>query len=88
MRPQEDRDTRLKRLKIRSWRRGTREMDLILGSFFDARGRELDGDSLDLYESLLSENDHDLYAWIAGREAAPERFAEVLAKVVAHRSAL
>ncbi len=28
-------DIRLKRLRIRSWRRGIKEMDLILGAFCD-----------------------------------------------------
>ncbi|NIP76442.1 MAG: succinate dehydrogenase assembly factor 2, partial [Xanthomonadales bacterium] len=37
-----DRETRLRRLRIRSWRRGTREMDLILGPFADARLADLD----------------------------------------------
>lgn len=70
----EDPEIRLKRLKIRSWRRGTREMDLILGPWSDANLASLDADTLDLFEALLSENDHDLHAWVTGREKAPERF--------------
>ena len=31
-----DRETRIKRLRIRSWRRGTKEMDMILGPFADS----------------------------------------------------
>ena len=49
------REKRLKRLAIRSWRRGTKEMDLILGPFWDAHGAALDEDALALYEELLSE---------------------------------
>jgi antitoxin CptB len=30
-------ETRRRRLRMRSWHRGTREMDLILGGFADAR---------------------------------------------------
>ncbi|MEL7344477.1 MAG: succinate dehydrogenase assembly factor 2 [Pseudomonadota bacterium] len=62
---------RLKRLKIRSWRRGTKEMDLILGPFFDARGAALDAPTLEAYEALLSENDQDLYAWVSAQSAVP-----------------
>ena len=29
-------EMRKKRIKIRAWRRGTKEMDLILGSFVDS----------------------------------------------------
>lgn len=74
-------EDRLKRLKIRSWRRGTREMDLILGAFFDAHGADLADDTLDLYEAMLSENDHDLYAWVAGKSPAPDRFSALIAQI-------
>ena len=62
----ESRQTRLKRLRIRSWRRGTREMDLILGPFADGPLAEFDGPGLDAYEALLEETDPDLYAWVSG----------------------
>lgn len=74
----EPRETRLRRLAMRSMRRGIKEMDLILGPF----GREvlptLAEAELDLYEVLLEESDHDLYAWIAGRPAATETGPEAL----------
>lgn len=80
-------DTRLKRLRIRSWRRGTREMDLLLGSFFDASGATLASADLDLYEALLEENDHDIYAWIAGRAVAPDAYLGLLARIAPPRAA-
>ena len=38
-------EARLRRLKIRGWRRGTKEMDMILGPYADAllEGRERPG---------------------------------------------
>ena len=77
-------DTRLKRLRIRSWRRGTKEMDLILGGFCDAELARLSEDEIALYEELLSENDHDLYQWVSGQAAAPRRVAELLSRIAAH----
>ena len=77
----ETREKRLRRLKIRSWRRGTKEMDLILGRFWDAQGQGLDDDTLDLYENLLIENDQDLYQWISGQAAAPDRFAPLIGRL-------
>jgi antitoxin CptB len=79
-----DRDRRLKRLKIRSWRRGTKEMDLILGAFFDARGAMLDTSDLDAYEALLAENDQDLYQWVSDQSAAPAPHHRILAAIRAH----
>ncbi len=73
-----DAEKRLKRLGIRSWRRGTKEMDLILGRFWDAEGQGLDAVTLDTYEAMLNENDQDLYAWVSGQAAAPAQFAELI----------
>ncbi len=77
-----DREHRLRRLKIRSWRRGIKEMDLILGQFWDAKGATLDDATLDLYEALLNENDQDLYLWCSGQAKAPERFAPFIARLM------
>ena len=74
-------DPRLKRLKIRSWRRGTKEMDLILGAWSDAHLVELDEETLAQYEALLSENDQDLYLWVSGQAAAPPEFEALIDRI-------
>lgn len=74
-------EKRLKRLAIRSWRRGTKEMDLILGPFWDAHGASLDEETLSLYEELLSENDQDLYQWVSGQTASPDRFSPIISRL-------
>lgn len=63
----ESTETRLRRLKMRSWRRGMKEMDLILGPFADGPLASLDAQDLDAYETVLSENDQDLYLWVTAR---------------------
>lgn len=65
-------ETRLKRLRLRSWRRGTREMDLMLGAFADARLATMAGDELDRFESLLEQTDQDLSGWLLAMETPPE----------------
>lgn len=77
----EARETDLKRLRMRSWRRGMKEMDLILGPFADGALARLGEDELALYEELLSENDQDLYVWIAGAGPAPARFEGLIGRV-------
>ena len=66
---------------MRSWRRGMKEMDLILGPFSDSELGALTGDDLDQYEALLDENDQDLYPWITGAQAVPERYGALLARI-------
>jgi len=74
-------ENRLKRLKMRSWRRGLKEMDLILGTFCEGGLRRLSGPLLDVYESLLDENDHDLYQWMSGQRPRPAEYLELMALI-------
>ena len=74
-------ENRLKRLRMRSWRRGTKEMDLILGPYADARLAALDAAALDAFEALLEENDQDLYLWVSRGEGMPESHTAALASV-------
>ena len=69
--PVPDTDIRRKRLLFRSWHRGTREADLILGSFAEANLAAFDTSRLDRYEALLECPDADLFDWITGRAAPP-----------------
>jgi antitoxin CptB len=74
----ESHDIRLKRLHMRSMRRGIREMDLILSAFASEHLTAMTADQLDGYESLLDENDQDLYQWVTGRSAAPAHHAALI----------
>ncbi|MEO0993406.1 MAG: succinate dehydrogenase assembly factor 2 [Pseudomonadota bacterium] len=84
--PLETPETRLKRLRIRSWRRGTKEMDLIFGPWFDAEGAVLSSAELDAYEALLEENDWDLYYWVTGAQPCPEPKAPLIDRIAAHHA--
>ena len=64
-------DIRRKRLSFRSWHRGTREADLLLGSFAEAHLTAFDETRLDRYEALLECADADLFDWIIGRTVPP-----------------
>jgi len=77
----ETRETRIKRLRMRSWRRGIKEMDLILGGFADAELAGLDGATLDAYERLMEENDWDLYYWVTGAREAPGAHAPLIRRL-------
>ena len=72
---------RLKRLAMRSWRRGTKEMDLVLGPYADAHLAAMGPEALALYDGLLDENDQDLALWVMGVAPSPERFAALLTEI-------
>lgn len=64
-------EIRRKKLRWRSWHRGTREMDLLVGGFADAHLAELSDEQLDRFEQLLQAPDPDLYRWLVGQEMPP-----------------
>jgi antitoxin CptB len=68
----DDLDNQRKRLIFRSWHRGTREMDLIMGRFAEQAVPSMTEAELDVYARLLEENDPDIYDWLCGRQAIPE----------------
>jgi len=72
---------RLKRLHMRSIRRGIKEMDIILSAFSEQHLAGLTASELDLYEAFLAENDHDLYQWCSGQTAAPDEYKPLMQKI-------
>ena len=74
-------EARRKRLRVRAWRRGIKEMDLILGGYVDAELATMDGEALALLEAVMGEADHDLLAWVTGQAAPPARYAPLVAEL-------
>jgi antitoxin CptB len=71
-------DLRRRKLLFRSWHRGMREMDLIMGGFGDAKVEHLSERELTEFERLIDVPDRDLLAWITGEEAVPPEFDSAL----------
>jgi len=74
-------ETRVRRLRMRSMRRGIKEMDLILNGYASAHLATMSAAALDLYEALLAESDLEIYGWIAGQAEPPEAFAALIAEI-------
>ena len=66
-----DIEQRRKRLRFRSWHRGTKELDLLIGNFADRHLAAFDAGQLDLFEALLRVPDPEIYAWLTGRGEPP-----------------
>ncbi|MGO8801247.1 MAG: succinate dehydrogenase assembly factor 2 [Roseiarcus sp.] len=64
-------DARRRRILFRAWRRGMREMDLVMGHFADAELPAMSAAELDEFERLLDAPDPALLAWITGEEPTP-----------------
>ncbi len=75
---------RLKRLRLRCWRRGIREMDLILGPYADGPAADLAPDAFDAFERLLDEDDQDLYRWVSGQAPVPSHLEAAVDRIRSH----
>jgi antitoxin CptB len=67
-------DLRRRKVLFRSWHRGMREMDLIMGRFADAKVAALSEGEIADFERLIEVPDPDLLAWITGETAVPLDF--------------
>lgn len=66
------RDLWLKRLSYRSWHRGCKETDLVLGTYCNQRISELGEDQLALFEAFLDEDDSEIWAWLTEKTPCPK----------------
>jgi antitoxin CptB len=71
-------DPRRRKLLFRSWHRGMRETDLIMGRFADSALTDLTDIELAEFERLIDVPDRDLLAWVTGEAAVPHDFDTVL----------
>ena len=82
----EDTLSKRKQLIFRSEHRGTKEMDILMGTFARRNVMEFDEKELSQYEELLSLSDPDLYNWYTQREEIPANLDNsVMSKFLAHK---
>ena len=67
-------DARRRRVLFRSWHRGIKEMDLIMGRFADAHIGTLSDEEVAEFERLIEVTDRDLLGWITGEIPTPENY--------------
>ncbi len=65
-------DVRRKRLMFRSWHRGMRELDLLLGTFAEYHLADFSERQLDIYERFIEYSDPDIYRWLTDAEPPPK----------------
>lgn len=70
----QDRETRLKQLRYRAWRRGFREHDFLMGTYADTKLADQEDAGLSAFDALLDQADWDVYYWIVGQKPVPAEF--------------
>jgi antitoxin CptB len=69
-----DPQARIKRLKFRSWHRGTKEADIMIGGFFDRNHLRWSDAEIEWFEAFLEEQDVDIMGWALGTIAVPPQW--------------
>ena len=67
-------ENRLGRLKFRSWHRGTREADYMIGGFFDRYHATWGEAEVSWFETFIEEDDVDIMAWALGTQSIPDEY--------------
>lgn len=63
-------EARLKRIQWRC-RRGTRELDALLGGWLEAHGASMDAVQFAAFDALLDQQDPELWGWLMGHAEPP-----------------
>jgi antitoxin CptB len=78
----DDLETRRRRAVWRSSHRGTKELDLLIGGYANARLAAMSEAELSHFETFLAVNDPQLQEWLlAPQEKAEPGFADLVASV-------
>lgn len=82
MNPPLPRDLWLKRLTYRSWHRGCKETDLVLGTYCAQHVEQLEDADLQLFEAFLDEDDAEIWAWLTEKKPCPNTaYAPLLSRL-------
>lgn len=67
-------DPRVKRLMFRAHHMGMNENDILFGRFAEVYLADFSPEQLDRFETLIAQNDIDLFNWVSGRMPTPGAF--------------
>ena len=71
-------DTRKKRLKFRCWHRGSREADLLLGTFVDRYLENMGFADVIKLENIVDCDDQVIWDWLTGVAEVPKGISQTM----------
>ena len=75
-----------RRILVRAWRRGLRELDLVFGPYADAHVGAMPEDELAEFERLMEAPDAFMLTWVMGFEPTPSEYdTPLFAKILQFR---
>lgn len=71
-----------RKLIYRSWHRGCKETDILLGYFALEHLGKFSQDELIEYEKIVDLDDHELYCYITGKKTVPSNISSEMIKLI------
>lgn len=78
----------LRELIHKSWHRGCKETDILLGYFSREILHNMNDEFLTLYKEFISEADWDIYAWLTNESNTPEKYKEMVSEIIKYHEKL
>ena len=71
----------LRELVHKSWHRGCKETDILLGYFARNNLHKMTNEFLAVYSQFIYEPDWDIYAWLTNEQNFPEKYSEIVSTI-------
>lgn len=86
MQKMKNNDDFLRELIHKSWHRGCKETDILLGFFARDTLGAMDAIFLEKYSKFIYESDWDIYAWLTEEAKSPEKYRDIIKKIQDYHS--
>lgn len=68
----------IRELIYKSWHRGCKETDILLGFFAKSCLANMNKDMLELYHKFILEPDWDIYSWLTENSCPPSEYVVIV----------
>ena len=72
---------KIKELLYRSWYRGCKETDILLGEYVRKNHEKFSDSEISLLEELMQESDTDIYNWVSGIAQSPAKYLNLIENI-------
>ena len=72
----------IRELIYKSWHRGCKETDILLGFFAKDCIETMNETEIELYKEFIAQPDWDIYAWLTEGAKSPEKYTKIIAMIL------
>jgi antitoxin CptB len=76
----------IRELIYKSWHRGCKETDILLGFFAKDCVEKMNEKTLEVYKEFIAEPDWDIYAWLTNGAKCPQQYDQIVENIVEYHA--